>query len=761
MASTLQFTAISGAHGEDAVCYLLEIDEAKILLDCGSFADYAGDGLARLQRIARQVDAVLLSHPDMAHMGAYPLAHSAYGLTCPAYATLATHMMGGLCLHDTVKTLAAREEFSLFGAKDVDAAFENVVPLQYSQPKALPGRHAHITITAHAAGHTIGGTIWTIENGAETVLYALDYNHTKEEHLRRCSLMDGSEGMLNRRLIKPTLLITDALNASLTLPTRKKRLDCFLDSIGAVVKRGGNVLIPVDSAARVLEIAYVLNEWWPRERSRRDTHALCLLGTSARKLRNFAQSLVGWMAASVEGQMSDRDTRPFDLRHVAIVQSLDELDRKMRGDTRSRGRPRRAVVLAPLDSMDMGFSQELFLRWVSDKKNAIILPQRGPPGSLARSLYSRWRDRTQQGLAPGAPMKLDRPVRLSRARVAVTIKRRVPLAGAELDAWVAEERRRKEQEAARDALLKRKRDMLDDDDLGSASESEDEAPDHRIGDAAAAAFSEIDLETERLLSGQTFDLHVRGRDPVRGLVLTSAGFCMFPFQEKNRRIDDYGEIYDLDEYAIKVENDDAGMMLDIDAPEESEDEAPEHPTKPVVEERQVSVNCQLAYIDIEGRVSGNSLRNILVNLIPKRLVIVHGSSASTKALADYCRDPSIQVTKDIYTPSVGEILNVSSGINAYQVQVSDALFKQVKMASMLGSSVGFVCGRVCYPQDAQVPTLDVDSASLSNAWHPPVTVGDPRLSALRSALEKHGIVTRFATDAGNTDSAATLICNNA
>ncbi|KAJ2292625.1 hypothetical protein IWW55_005812, partial [Coemansia sp. RSA 2706] len=60
MASTLQFTAISGAHGEDAVCYLLEIDEAKILLDCGSFADYAGDGLARLQRIARQVDAVLL-----------------------------------------------------------------------------------------------------------------------------------------------------------------------------------------------------------------------------------------------------------------------------------------------------------------------------------------------------------------------------------------------------------------------------------------------------------------------------------------------------------------------------------------------------------------------------------------------------------------------------------------------------------------------------------------------------------------------------
>ncbi|KAJ2158681.1 hypothetical protein GGH15_005178, partial [Coemansia sp. RSA 562] len=67
MSSTLQFTAISGAHNEDAVCYLLEIDDARILLDCGSYEDYSGEGLARLQRIARQVDAVLLSHPDMAH----------------------------------------------------------------------------------------------------------------------------------------------------------------------------------------------------------------------------------------------------------------------------------------------------------------------------------------------------------------------------------------------------------------------------------------------------------------------------------------------------------------------------------------------------------------------------------------------------------------------------------------------------------------------------------------------------------------------
>jgi cleavage and polyadenylation specificity factor subunit 2 len=35
MTSYIKFTPLSGAKNEDALCYLLEIDEVKILLDCG------------------------------------------------------------------------------------------------------------------------------------------------------------------------------------------------------------------------------------------------------------------------------------------------------------------------------------------------------------------------------------------------------------------------------------------------------------------------------------------------------------------------------------------------------------------------------------------------------------------------------------------------------------------------------------------------------------------------------------------------------
>lgn len=37
-----------------------------------------------------------------------------------------------------------------------------------------------ITITAYAAAHTIGGTIWKIKQDTDEIVYAVDFNHRKE-----------------------------------------------------------------------------------------------------------------------------------------------------------------------------------------------------------------------------------------------------------------------------------------------------------------------------------------------------------------------------------------------------------------------------------------------------------------------------------------------------------------------------------------------------------------------------------------------------
>jgi cleavage and polyadenylation specificity factor subunit 2 len=47
------------------------------------------------------------------------------------------------------------------------------------------GRNEALTLLANPAGHTLGGTLWTLRSSIMTspVLYAPVFNHVKEKHL--------------------------------------------------------------------------------------------------------------------------------------------------------------------------------------------------------------------------------------------------------------------------------------------------------------------------------------------------------------------------------------------------------------------------------------------------------------------------------------------------------------------------------------------------------------------------------------------------
>jgi cleavage and polyadenylation specificity factor subunit 2 len=50
MTSYIKFTPLSGAKNEEPLCYLLEIDEVKILLDCGWSDSFNIEDLAQLKK---------------------------------------------------------------------------------------------------------------------------------------------------------------------------------------------------------------------------------------------------------------------------------------------------------------------------------------------------------------------------------------------------------------------------------------------------------------------------------------------------------------------------------------------------------------------------------------------------------------------------------------------------------------------------------------------------------------------------------------
>ena len=106
-----------------------------------------------------------------------------------------------------------------------------------------------MAIAPHVAGHLLGGTVWKITKDGEDVIYAVDFNHRKEKHLN---------GIILESFVRPAVMITDAYNTLNNQPPKQQRQ--------RDTEAGGNVLLPIETAGRVLELLLVLEEHWSLKR---------------------------------------------------------------------------------------------------------------------------------------------------------------------------------------------------------------------------------------------------------------------------------------------------------------------------------------------------------------------------------------------------------------------------------------------------------------------------------------------------------------
>ncbi|KAI9362898.1 beta-lactamase-like protein [Zopfochytrium polystomum] len=612
MTSFVRFMPLSGAMDEGPLCYLLQIDEARILLDCGWSDSFDANALRFLAGVAKHVDAVLLTHADLDHLGAFPYAVTNLGLSCVAYATDPVRDLAPLCLHDALQSKRAAEDFTLFSAADVDAAFDRVIPLKVSQPMQLPGsRCKGISVTAYPAGHSLGGAIWKIKKDTDEIIYAVDYNHAGERHLQKSSL-----GLLTR----PTLLITDAFNTLNIHKDKRGERDAMLfDIILRTAANQGSVLIPIESTTRSMELAYLLEGYWAANPDITKL-PLFLLTRQSKRTITVAKRMLEWMAEGITSLLAQDRNVPFDFSHVRLVHRLADLE--------SVNGPK--VILASLPSMDVGLSRSLFLSMCRNRNNTVLLCDRGPPNSLAQHLYNIVKQ--QQG-----------PI---FANFDISEKRRVPLEGEELDAYTqAEERRKREQEEAAQAAA-------------AAAEDNDSDLSDEEGDARAAGVS------------RSFDFYVKDSQRTSGFFKQSRIFKMYPITDFRRKMDDYGEVIDP---AAFVHSDARLAAAQAEQSEEQEtkieDEEEKIPSKYITMDMNLEVRCRLHFIDFEGRADGRAIRILLPHISPRKLILVHGSNEATTKLRDFCLENDA-MTNEVFCPVLNEWMNVSAATEMYQVRIS-------------------------------------------------------------------------------------------
>uniref|UniRef100_A0A914GYR1 Cleavage and polyadenylation specificity factor subunit 2 n=1 Tax=Globodera rostochiensis TaxID=31243 RepID=A0A914GYR1_GLORO len=690
-------TGISNLTGRWA--FVLSV-AVYFLLDCGWDEQFDLAYIEAIKMRIPQINAVLISYGDIPHIGALPYLFK-NGLNCPVYATVPVYKMGQLFLYDWINGHMNVEDFSLFNFDDIDLAFEKVQQVKYSQTILLKGDNG-LQITPFPAGHHIGGAIWRITKmGDEEIVYAVDFNHKKERHLNGCTF-DG--------IGRPNLLITDAFNALYTQPKQKQRDENLVSKLLATVRDGGDVMIIIDTAGRVLEIAHLLDQLWQNKEAGLMTYNLVMLSAVASSVIESAKSQVEWMSDKILRIFEAGRHNPFQFKHVKFCHTLTDLNRV---------RSPKVVLVSGLD-MESGFSRELFLEWCTDTKNMVIVSENFSGRSGDRTLASKL-----IRIADSREKK-----RATNNMVTLGVKRRIKLEGTELEAYLTK-KREKEQEAARIRLETVRRNAR----LENV-ESSDESDDEETLAAVVASVTAAGGKNGNLSNKNSGEVQRRGTvSGVGGVQRTTTGggavntsnsydimrrfeqnqrisffkqnkkqFPMFPYQEEKSRWDDYGEIIRPEEYIIAdsaaapqhlatVANEKDAVGEEGDVEEQRRVVVEEWPTKCISYITKIEILCKVEFIDFEGRSDGESIKKLLSQIKPKQLVIVHGTAAATRHLAQFCQEQQI-VQGKIFTPTLGEVIDATIESHIFQVTLSDQLMSSLLFQTVKEAELSWLDARI-------------------------------------------------------------------
>ena len=652
MSVTTHFTPILGALDDGPLCYLLEIDNCRILLDCGWDDSFSVEQLEILEKeIKKGFDAVLLSHLDISHIGALPYVIGKLGLKAPVYATTPIRQFGKIMFYDVYSSKTNEQNFDIFSLEDVDAAFDDEIfrVLRYDQPEKL--ENFDIEITPHRAGHLIGGSFWKIQKETDNIIYAVDNNINKERHLKQSALM----------MIKnPSLMITDARKVTVRKEKRKDLDIDLLRTIESTVLRGGDVLLPVDTAGRVLELLLLLEQEWKKLNVKKAN--ITFLSNTSYTAQDFARSHLEWM----NPKDLDMSENPFDFHYISICSSMEEFEQI--------APPR--VVLATVPTLECGFSRSLFSLWGSNPNNIIIFTTKQRNQCLASQLFEKYEQEQKKSSSSSSSVQFS---------LTFEQRKRVNLEGEELEEYylnLAEKQKlEEEQQEIQEELINQQEDIKMEDE---------EELEERIPLLASSYFE------------GSFDYFIDQSDH-----LSSRGHPMFPFQEENSEWDLYGEIVDLTDISNKQQLDSDGNLSslpsgDLDMMNENyvdddENEMKEElPTKPIVEIIQLNVCCKMKFIDFDGKSDGGSMKNLLCHISPRKVILIHGTKDACDDLSSLCKNTKECSTTEFFIPSVGERIDVTSGTVIFKLKLSDTFTNTKFHYSVGGYRVAYIDGKINY-----------------------------------------------------------------
>ncbi|KAF2863902.1 hypothetical protein K470DRAFT_254772 [Piedraia hortae CBS 480.64] len=756
------FTPLLGSQpASRASQSVLELDGGiKILVDVGWDVAFDAEQLSALQDQVPALSLILLTHATVDRLGAYAHAckHIPLFSQVPAYATTPVVNLGRTMLTDlyasSLQAASALPPSALASSAQVPAPdnilmqpptraeiatyFSRIVPLKYSQPhQPSPSSWSPsvdgLTVTAYCAGHTLGGTVWHIQHGMESIVYAVDFNLARERMTPATSLLVGGSEVIEP-LRRPTALICGAKGVERTGVLRGKDRDAALiNLVYETIRLGGKVVIPSDSSARILELGYLLNHHWSEKPDLGKQAQLYMATRDAKTTTRLLKGMLEWVDDSVRSdadalfaaKMKDGNVppNPLEWSYVKVVQARSQLQRVVTGS-------KPCVILASDSTLDWGLSRQALQSLADDPRNLVVLPEPlghgyvGGAQSLGKILWDMW----QKGAAGRAGVAIDgngAAVEYSEVDTAQLDAGETEL----FDSYLARQQqlfgtkaddRRIDTEGAVDVQDESESDEDDDDDQqGRALNVSSQL---KEGNKQA---KEESAPERLLLKGEEHDYDVRNK---RGLDR------LFPFKEERVVFTEYGQAIKANDYLRAEERQAAanegesgsseaavgkkrkwdstrgggkkayepddideaiaratGQTLpdgrkvgkredEIDSDAETEDEE-FVPSKLLRKTGKLNMRMRLAHVDFTSLHEKRDIQMIVSIVRPRKLIITGGDLSERQSLAESCREAISNTSGNdtsIAVPGRGETVDASMDINAWTLKLSRDLLKRFR-----------------------------------------------------------------------------------
>ncbi len=245
--------------------YLIEVNEKKLLLECGLFQGHRQESEQLNRRLpfdTTGVDAVVLSHSHLDHAGKLPSLCKNYD--GPIHCTSATRDLCAIMLLDSahiqeqdamfVSKIHSRKHQPpvepLYTVADARKCVQQFVAQDYEKPfEAVPGVH----VTFRDAGHILGS--------AQVIL------DVQEKGRKFRYLFSGDIGRGGDELLRDPIpvenvdyLQIESTYAARVHEQRPEADDLVGKLVGETLKRSGKIIIPAFSVGRTQQIVYVLHE---------------------------------------------------------------------------------------------------------------------------------------------------------------------------------------------------------------------------------------------------------------------------------------------------------------------------------------------------------------------------------------------------------------------------------------------------------------------------------------------------------------------